>query len=425
MLPLAGVLRFHCAPMTQTLAIAGPGLMGLGIAQVAAAAGMEVLLVGRDSAAALAGRSRLVARLQQQVERDRVEAGRADALLARIAPLQDDAQLARCDFAIESVPEDRTLKAKVLRRLQAALPAGALIATNTSGLPVSGLACPLLRPQHFIGLHFFSPVERMKLVEVVPGAATAHDTLRRALALVERLGQTPIVVRDGPGFFTSRVFAAYLDEALALLAEGVDPAAIDAAAVAQGRAIGPLALLDDISLALNLQQIRQARADGLPPERCRPLAEPVLAAMLAQGRGGRRQGGGFYEGAADGRRVPWPGLAALFPRAASQPDQARIGLRLRCAEAMEALRCLEQGVIVRAADADTASLLGLGFPKATGGLLHWVEHEGPARFVATCDALARRHGARFAPSPWLRACAAAGQGLAEWRSPNNERMSPA
>ena len=309
----------------------------------------------------------------------------------------------------------------MLQRLQRALPAGTLIATNTSGLPVSGLAATLRRPERFLGLHFFSPVERMKLVEVVRGELTAQATLREALAFVEGLGQSPIVVRDGPGFFTSRVFAAYLDEALAMVAEGVDPASIEQAALSLGRAVGPLAVLDDVSLALNLQQIRQARADGLPNDRCRPLAAPVLEAMLARGRGGRRAGGGFHDVAADGTRTLWPGLAELFPLASAQPPAAQLALRLRCAEVMEALRCLEHDVIASADDADTASVLGLGFPRAAGGVLRWADEHGLPRFVATCDELARDLGPRFLPSSWLRERAADGRGLRDRRAGPAER----
>ena len=287
--------------------------MGLGIAQVAAAVGWHVRLVGRDAAAAAAGRARLAKHLERQVERGRLDRSGAEALLDRVRAVDDDVELAGCALGIESVPEDRALKTAVLQRLQDGLPAGALIATNTSGLPVSGLSAALRRPERFVGLHFFSPVERMKLVEVVRGEATAPATLREALAFVEGLGQTPVVVRDGPGFFTSRVFAAYLDEALAMVAEGVDPASIEQAARSLGRAVGPLAVLDDVSLALNLQQLRQARADGLPSDRCRPLAAPVLETMLAHGRGGRRQGGGFLDIAADGTRIPWPASPGCSP----------------------------------------------------------------------------------------------------------------
>lgn len=405
------------------VAIVGPGLMGLGIAQVAAAAGMRVRLVGRDAAASAAGRARFSTQLARQVERRRLAESDAQTLMERVIAVNDDAELASCGIAIESVPEERTLKLAVLQRLQAVLPAHALIATNTSGLPVSGLAAALLRPERLLGLHFFSPVERMKLVEVVRGEATSEDTLQAALVFIGRLGQTPVVVRDGPGFFTSRVFAAYLDEALALVAEGEDPQRIEAAARALGRTVGPLALLDDISLTLNLQQIGQARADGLPPERCRPLAAPVLATMVAAGRCGRRHGGGFFDTTSDGTRAPWPGLADHFARAAEPASGEQLSLRLRLAEVLEALRCLEEGVITRADDADTASVLGLGFPAATGGVLGWAEQLGLSTLVASADELARTHGPRFLPSPWLRDVAAAGHGLQRWRPSNSQRIT--
>ena len=384
------------------VAIVGPGLMGLGIAQVAAGMGCRVSLVGRDASAAAAGRDRLGAALLRRTARGQLAADAADASLGRVTAVQDDADLATCDLAIEAVPEDRALKIAVLRRLDAALPDRAWIATNTSGLPVGGLATALRRPQRLIGLHFFSPVERMKLVEVVRATTTDAATLEAALGFVARLGQTAVVVRDGPGFFTSRVFAAYLDEALALVAEGVDPARIDAAAVGNGRAIGPLAVLDDISLALNLQQIRQARADGLPVERCRPLAAPVLEAMIAAGRRGRRDGGGFYDAKSTARSL-WSGLERLFPRSLEQPSYATIARRLAHVEALEALRCLDEGVIEHVRDADTASLLGLGLAADTGGVLDRVEHRiGVACFVAECDALVDAHGARFVPPGRLR-----------------------
>lgn len=417
--------------MVSRVAVVGPGLMGLGIAQVVAAAGLEVVLMGRDAAAARAGRDRLAAQLARQVARGRMTDAAAGELMSRVhaddgnngsgsntgigAGTGNDSALAKCDLAIESVPEDRDLKLAVLQRLQSALPAGAWIATNTSGLPIGGLASALQRPERFLGLHFFSPVERMPLVEVVRGPATDEATLREALNFVSAIGQTPIVVRDGPGFFTSRVFAAYLDEALAMVGEGVHPATIEQAGVALGRPIGPLAVLDEVSLRLNLQQARQARRDGLDPRFCRTLAEPVLARMVDQGRGGRRDGGGFYDHGAPTGRSLWPGLAQVYARAVRQPPLNIVSRRLRCAEAMEALRCLEEGVITSADDADTGSLLGLGFPPASGGLLRWAETEGLGRIVDHCAALARDHGPRFEPSPWLRTLADSGRGLAAWR----------
>ena len=397
------------------VAVVGPGLMGLGIARVTAAAGLRVVLVGRDGAAASAGRQRLAEQLAREVDRGRLGSGAADALLARVTAAADDGALAACGLAVETVAEDRAVKVAVLQRLQWALPPDALIATNTSGLPIGGLARALEAPGRFIGLHFFSPVDRMPLVEVVRGAATSPATLRDALAFVRRIGQQPVVVRDGPGFFASRVFCAYLDEALAMVGEGVAPQRIESAALAGGRLIGPLAVIDDISIALNWQQVLQARADGLTAERCRPLAAPVLERMVGQWRLGRRQGGGFLDAGDSGARLPWPGLAALFPPAAVQPDADEVGHRLRAAEAIEALRCVEQGVVASADDADTASVLGLGFPRASGGVLRWVESVGLDRFVAGCDALAARHGPRFAPSAALCEAAALGLGLARWR----------
>ncbi len=399
----------------RRIAVIGPGLMGLGIAQVAAVAGIEVMLVGRDRASAAAGHARLVAQLERQVSRGRLSADAAAAIAASVRPTDSDADLAACDLAIESVPEDRALKETLLRKIEAALPAKAWLATNTSGLPIGGLAGALRRPERFLGLHFFSPVERMKLVEVVRSTMTSQATVNAALAFVAALGQKPIVVRDGPGFFTTRVFAAYLDEAVALLGEGVAAAAIEAAALVNGRAVGPLAVLDEVSLGLNLQQADQARADGLDERFCRPLARPVLERMVALGRGGRRQGGGFYDHPANAPKQLWPGLDALFARLASQPSATTIAARLRSAETLEALRCLEEGVLTSADDADTGSLLGLGQPASSGGVLRSVETQGLARFVDACDALVSTSGAHFEPSSWLRRVAAAGHGLENWR----------
>lgn len=407
--------------MTKRIAVVGPGLMGLGITQVVAAAGIEVLLLGRNHGSAVAGVDRLAANVARQVARGRLHATAANALLARVLPAASDAALAGCDLAIESVAEDRAEKIAVLQRLQAGLPAGTLIASNTSGLPISGLATALRRPERLLGLHFFSPVERMRLVEVVRGKATASASVREALAFVAEIGQQPIVVRDGPGFFTSRVFAAYLDEALAMVGEGVAPALIEAAGLALGRPLGPLAVLDEISLRLNHQQAVQALDDGLAPRFCRQLARPVLGRMLGVGRGGRRDGGGFYDHhLATGRQL-WAGLASVFPPAAQAPPPQHLQQRLRCAEVMEALRCLEEGVLDSADDADTGSLLGLGFPPASGGgggVLHWAEAEGLRVFTNRCRALALAlgpQGARFAPSPWLDTLASDGNGLARWR----------
>jgi 3-hydroxyacyl-CoA dehydrogenase len=371
----------HAMRPLRTLGIIGPGLMGQGIARIAERAGVQVRLLGRG---------------------------------AGLEPL------VQCDLVVESVPEDRALKVAVLTAAEQAMGADALLASNTSGLPVTGLGRSLVAPHRFLGLHFFSPVERMRLVEVVRGVESSDAAVAQALAWVRQLGQEPILVRDGPGFFTSRVFATYLDEAVAMVGEGVAVERIDAAGLALGRAIGPLALLDSIGLTLNLQQSQQAQADGLPTRFCRPLARPVLEVLVGAGRAGRRAGGGFYSvpnekaagataatvGSGAGSRLPWAGLREHFPPRGPAPSDEHIQQRLRWVEVVEALRCLEEGVIGSADEVDTASVLGLGFPAATGGLLRWAEQFSAAHGVATaagiCAALAQQHGTRFEPPTLLK-----------------------
>jgi 3-hydroxyacyl-CoA dehydrogenase/enoyl-CoA hydratase/3-hydroxybutyryl-CoA epimerase len=399
------------AERAPRVGIAGPGLMGLGIAEACAAAGFSVALSGRHLAAAVAGRDRLAASLRRRVERGRIDPARAGAILAKVEPAEG---LAGCAFVIESVPEDRALKLEILAAIEMSAP-GAILATNTSSIAISELAASLRHPDRFLGLHFFSPAERMPLVELVRGSLTAQPTVDAALGFLAALGKRPVIVRDGPGFFATRVFAAYLDEGVAMLSEGVSPDAIDAATTGYGRALGPLAMLDETGVALNLAQARQARADGLEPRFRRPLAEPTLALLVAAGRAGRRAGGGFFDWPAEGPRTPWPGLARAYPIASPQPDPSSNELRLLAAEAREALRCLEEGVVASADDADSASVLGLGFPKARGGILRWAEDFGIARLAGVFDDFAGAHGERFACSPWLRALVMRGVGLTNYR----------
>ena len=393
------------------IGVVGPGLMGLGLCHAAAAAGVPTVLAGRDFAAAQRGLARLAADLQKRVERGRLEAEACGAILDRISLAPSDDALARCALVVETVAEDRSVKADVFKRIEAVVAHDAVIATNTSGLPVSGLASALTRPERFIGLHFFSPVDRMALVEVVVGSQTAPETTRLALDWVRRLGKTPIVVRDGPGFYTSRVFAAYLDEAAAMVAEGIAPASIEAAAASAGMPAGPLAMLDETGIALNWQQARQAKADGLADRFCRPLAWSVLDRLVALGRRGRRDGGGFYDYHDAAPKRLWPGLGTLFPACAAAPDIDALRRRLMNAQAIEAARCLEEGTVATARDADIGSMLGLGFPKAEGGVLAQIERRGLAVFESECDALADLHGERFRPSPWLRTRASRAEGF--------------
>lgn len=395
--------------------------MGGGIAQAIAASGRQVVLCARNADRASDTKARIRTSVERQVSRGRMseDKGRRIVDLIAVSPFTPQ-ELSRCGLVIESVAEDRPTKEDVLQQIERAVTIDTVVATNTSGLPVSGLATALRCPERFLGLHFFSPAERMPLVEVVRGERTSGRALRDGLALVKAIGKVPIVVRDGPSFFATRVFAAYLDEAVCMLQEGVEAERIDMAAIAVGRAIGPLATLDETGITLNLQQAKQARADGQQARFCRPLAEPVLKVLAESGRCGRGRGGGFYNWPASGERAPWAGLGSLYPRADGQPDGRAVELRLLAAEAREAMRCLEEGTISSADDADTASVLGLGFPKSSGGIASWVETFGISQFVELCSRLAAAHGERFAPSPWLHELARGGTGLSKYRKTESE-----
>ncbi|MET0790139.1 MAG: 3-hydroxyacyl-CoA dehydrogenase NAD-binding domain-containing protein [Polyangiaceae bacterium] len=389
----------------QRLGVLGAGMMGAGIAHVAAAAGIDVVLMDTTQQAADAGKSRVAAGYARDVKAGRRSSAEADARLAQIAATPNYADLRGCDFVVEAVFEDRAIKAQSYRHTHeglGALPTGFVMATNTSTLPVSGLAKHWPQPEDFVGLHFFSPVERMTLVEVIKGERTSPRALARALDLVVQLGKLPIVVNDSPGFYTSRIFCSYVDEAMAMLAEGVAPALIENAAKQASFATAPLAVLDEVSLDLQQRVIRQAEADGLPVHLLRQHAKPVVEAMLAHGRLGRKSGGGFYDFPLGESKRIWPGLEDLFPRSTKQPF-LDVKHRLLYVQALESARCVEEGVVPDAADADLGSVLALGYPSWTGGTLSFIDTVGTAKFVAECDRLADQYGERFRPSAWLRA----------------------
>lgn len=389
----------------RRLGVLGAGMMGAGIAQVAAAAGIDVVLIDTSQAVVDAAKARVAAGYARDVKAGRCTQENADAQLARIHPSADYGSLRGCDFVVEAVFEDRDAKATAFHHAEeglAALPDGFVMATNTSTLPVTGLAALWPQPEAFIGLHFFSPVERMPLVEVIVGQCTSPRALARALDLAAQLGKVPIVVNDSPGFYTSRIFCAYVDEGMAMLAEGVAPALIENAARQAGFATGPLAVTDEVSLDLQARVINQARADGLPGKFLRQHAQPVVDAMLARGRLGRKSGGGFHDFAPGQPKRLWDGLAQLFPSAAVQPDFTDVKHRLLYIQALESARCVEEQMVPEVADADLGAILALGYPSWTGGTLSFIDTVGPARFVAECERLADKYGERFRPSPWLR-----------------------
>ncbi|QNM95904.1 3-hydroxyacyl-CoA dehydrogenase NAD-binding domain-containing protein [Chitinimonas koreensis] len=385
--------------------VLGAGMMGAGIAWACASRGIEVVLKDVSLEAAEKGKAYSAKLLEKRIAKGRTSEAEAAAILARIRPADSAAELAGCELVIEAVFEDRALKAQVTREAEAVLGAEAIFASNTSTLPISGLAEASMRPERFVGLHFFSPVDKMQLVEIVRGRQTSAETLARAHDFVQQIGKTPIVVGDGRGFFTSRVFGSYVNEGMAMLAEGVPPAMIEQAGLQAGMPVGPLAVTDEVSLTLCERIAGQARADLGAAYRPHP-AEAVVERMIhGFGRKGRAAGGGFYEYPEGGRKRLWPGLAAFAegtaPAAGPRFEMRELIDRLLFVQALETARCFDEGVLEHARDADVGSLLGIGFPAWTGGAMQFLRQHGAA--LERAGELAAKHGERFAAPASLAA----------------------
>ncbi|OAN56480.1 3-hydroxyacyl-CoA dehydrogenase [Sphingobium sp. TCM1] len=392
----------------RKIGVLGAGMMGAGIALVAAQAGIEVVLIDRDIPSAQKGKDYAVKILGKAVEKGGMAQDACDVILARILATDDYAPLSDVDLIVEAVFEDVAIKAEVTKRAEAVMPSSAIFATNTSTLPITNLAQASDRPDQFIGLHFFSPVDRMGLVEVIMGKQTSPETLAKSLDFIAQIRKTPIVVNDSRGFYTSRVFQMLINEGAAMLADGVEPARIENAAKSAGFPVGPLALLDEVTLDLPIKIVDQAIAQegtSFVP----PAGMPAMYRMRDAGRTSRKAGGAFYDYPEGGTKHLWPGLAELFPPKAEQPDLAELKQRLLYAQAMETIRCLEEGVLETPEDADLGAAFGWGFPMWTGGTISYVDTIGIARFVAESDRMAQLYGPRFAPSSWLRDKAARGE----------------
>ena len=381
------------------LGLLGAGMMGAGIAYVSAKAGIEVVLLDSTQELAERGKAYSQGLLDKAVKKGRSTAEKRDALLARITPTTDYALLAGCDLVIEAVFEDRAVKAEVTKKAEAHLGAGVVFASNTSTLPITGLAQASVRPANFLGLHFFSPVDKMPLVEIIVGGQTSDETLARGFDYVLQIGKTPIVVNDSRGFYTSRVFATYVMEGIAMLAEGVHPRSIEVAGLQAGMPMPPLALQDEVSLSLGLHVAEQTKKD-LAAEGKPYVEHPgmkVVRQLCEIGRVGKKAGRGFYDWDDDGKRL-WPGLAGLCPVAPQQPPQQELIDRLMFAQANEAARCLEEGVLRSVADGNIGSIFGWGFAPFQGGALQFIDAMGAPAFVARARELAAAHGPRFAPA---------------------------
>ena len=398
----AGIAPLHC----RTLGIVGAGMMGSGIAQMAAQRGIDVVLLDRDVAAAERGKEAAQKRLARLVEKGRMEAGKAQALLARIRTTADYADLATSDLVIEAVFENRAIKADILRQLDAVLPAHCLVASNTSSLPITLLAQAGAHPERFIGMHFFSPAERMPLVEVIRGRDTSDQSLAHALDLVAQLRKTPIVVNDHQGFFTSRFIGSFVDDGIAMLAEGVAPALIENCARQAGMPVGPLAITDEMSIELS-KQAGDAQAREFPDSYHPGRSVPIIEKLFALGRMGRKNGKGFYDYDDKGKSL-WPGLADHYPLRTEQPQPQDLRQRVLYVQAIEAARAMEDGVLLSPADGDVGAILGVGFPAYTGGPFSFMDGIGIAEFVHEAERLAALFGPHLQPPALLKRMAAEG-----------------
>lgn len=387
--------------------VVGAGLMGAGVAQVASQAGLPVLLLDATLEQAEAGKQRLAESFTRLISKGRLTQDKAHAILSRITPVGEYQRLADCDLVVEAVFENREVKTAVFARLQEVLRPDAIIASNTSSLPITGLAEGVSNPQRVIGLHFFSPVDRMALVEVIKGSQTSEQTLAHALDFIKLLRKTPIIVNDARGFFTTRVISAYLQESMGMLAEGIKPAMIDNGARLAGFPVGPLAMTDELTIELGYNATNQSR-DDLGGEWVEPAGYQVQKRFVELGRKGRRYGAGFYD-YPDGKRQLWDGLEDIYPPQEPQPDVEEIKTRMLYIQALEALRAFEEGVITEPAEGDVGAVLGIGYPTYTGGVFSLVDTVGIQNFVATCERLAAVHGERWQPSAWLKARAVEGR----------------
>jgi 3-hydroxyacyl-CoA dehydrogenase/enoyl-CoA hydratase/3-hydroxybutyryl-CoA epimerase len=386
------------------VAVLGAGMMGAGIAYACALSGWEVVLKDVSVEAAAKGKAYSEGLVAKGVQRGKTTAEKGTALLGRITPTGDYADLAGCDLVIEAVFESPALKKEVFAEVAQVVAPDALLCSNTSTLPITLLAEGVDRPDDFVGLHFFSPVDKMPLIEIIRGRATSDATLARAFDVAVALRKTPIVVNDSRGFFTSRVISTFLNEGVAMLAEGIDPQTIEQASSQAGYPAPVLQLMDELTLTLPLKIRNEARAaagDAYVPH----PAEVVLDRLVEEfGRKGRSSGAGFYE-YENGRRTRlWPGLRTELGATDHDVDLRELAERMLVVEAVETQRCLDEGVLTTVADANVGSLLGIGFPPWTGGVVQYVEGfpGGVAGFVARADALADRYGERFRVPEALR-----------------------
>lgn len=395
----------------KKIGVLGAGMMGAGIAYVTAKGGAQVVLLDRDLEYAQKGKGYSEKIVEKGVSRGKVSKEKGDALLARITPTTDYNDLKDVDLIIEAVFEDPDVKEDVIKKTEAVIGKDVIFASNTSTLPITGLAKHSERPDQFIGIHFFSPVDKMPLVEIIPGDASGDRSLATALDYVRMIKKTPIVVKDTRGFYTNRVVPPYINESMLLVTEGVKPALIENAAKSLGMPVGPLALCDETSQELGLR-IATATAKETGQD---PSGEPVYQLLKTfvedLGRKGRKSGGGFYEYPEGGKKKLWAGLSEHYPIAEEQPGLEEVKERLLYAQLIPAAQCFAEGIVSDPQSADLGAIFGWGFAPWTGGPMSHIDTIGVDSFVRKAESLAQKYGARFNPPEKFRDMAKSGDTL--------------
>ncbi|MBE1296960.1 MAG: 3-hydroxyacyl-CoA dehydrogenase [Rhodobacteraceae bacterium] len=393
----------------KKLGVLGAGMMGAGIALVSAQAGMEVVLVDRDQAAADKGKAYTEAYLDKGMKRGKVTAEKKEAMLGLINATPDLEALKGCDLIIEAVFEDPGVKAEMTQKVEAIIPEDCIFASNPSTLPITDLAKASSRPEQFIGIHFFSPVEKMLLVEIIKGKETGDRAVAKALDYVRQIRKTPIVVNDARFFYANRCIIPYINEGLRMITEGVSPVLIDNAARQLGFPVGPIQLNDETSIDLGAKIARATKAamgDAYPES----PADDLIFWLEDLGRLGRKSNAGFFDYDEKGKRVEyWKGMQEKYPLAEDQPDLIEVQERLMFAQVLEAVRALEEGVLMDIREGDVGAILAWGFAPWSGGPLSWLDIIGTPYAAERCDQLTEAYGERFACPPLLREMAEKGQ----------------
>ncbi|RUS58700.1 3-hydroxyacyl-CoA dehydrogenase [Pseudorhodobacter sp. E13] len=393
----------------KKVGVIGAGMMGAGIAYVSANAGIEVVLIDAAQEAADRGKSYSAGILDKGIARKKVTEEKKAEILGRITATTDYAALAGCDLIVEAVFEDMGVKAEVTKKVEAVVGPDCIFATNTSTLPITDLAKASARPAQFIGIHFFSPVDKMLLVETIRGKETGDRAVAKALDFIRQIRKTPIVVNDARFFYANRCIIPYINEGIRMVAEGVEPVLIENAAKLVGMPLGPLQLVDETSIDLGVKiakATKLAMGDAYPDS----AVDAVLFAMADQGRLGKKSNAGFYSYDDKGKRLGlWDGLEAAYPLAEAQPDVGHVQQRLLMAQVLEAVRALEDGVLMDIREGDVGAILGWGFAPWSGGPLSWLDMIGAARAVEICDALTAQYGPRFTTPALLRDMAEKGE----------------